>query len=84
MQPSHVAGQEKLTLVVWYVGNFLKAGSYVLYGMLNNSSNPCMPPQSFYNSKTIHAQTINQPINTCSVQKLPGLSISLWEFIWGI
>ncbi len=24
------------------------------------------------------------PINTCSVQKLPGLSISLWEFIWGI
>ncbi len=24
----------------------------------------------------------NYPINTCSVQKLPGLSISLWEFIY--
>ncbi len=22
-------------------------------------------------------------INTCSVQKLPGLSISIWEFIYG-
>ncbi len=26
----------------------------------------------------------NEPINTCGVQKLPGLSISLWEFIWGV
>ncbi len=28
----------------------------------------------------------NQTVETytCSVQKLPSLSLSLWEFIWGI
>ncbi len=27
---------------------------------------------------------LNPLINTCTLQKLPGLSISLWEFIWRI
>ncbi len=35
-------------------------------------------------SKTLITPMLNYPINTCSVRKLPGLSISLWEFIWGI
>ncbi len=26
----------------------------------------------------------SQSINTCSVQKLPGLSIYLWQFIWDL
>ncbi len=27
---------------------------------------------------------INPLANTCSVRKLPGPSINLWEFLWGI
>ncbi len=33
----------------------------------NNSSNPCTPPQSLYNSKTIQAYTIN----SMCIQLLP-------------
>ncbi len=63
MQPSHVTGY-----AYWWFGrqgiSSYVAGSYVFYGMLNNSSNPGTPPQSLYNGKTIHAHTISSTVIT--------------------